>query len=93
MNGEDIIGTFYEKESPKTNHIEFRIEKVIKKQGDKLYVKWNGYDNSFSNWIDNKESIKMSQYSPRLNELSDGNVKVELDLSLCHKRRFKTNSR
>ena len=23
---------------------EFRIEKVIKKKGDKLYVKWKGYD-------------------------------------------------
>ena len=24
---------------------EFRIEKVIKKNGDKLYDKWKGYDN------------------------------------------------
>ena len=27
---------------------EFRIEKVIKKISDKLYVKWRGYDNSFN---------------------------------------------
>ena len=31
---------------------EFRIEKVIKRKGDKLYVKWKDYVNSFSNWID-----------------------------------------
>ena len=27
---------------------EFRIEKVIKRKGDKLYIKWKGYDNSFN---------------------------------------------
>ena len=31
----------------KTNQEEFRIEKVIKKKGNKLYIKWKGYDNSF----------------------------------------------
>ena len=40
LNGEEIIGTFYEKELQKTNQQEFRIEKVIKKKGNKLYVKW-----------------------------------------------------
>ena len=47
LNGEEII---YEKELQKTNqknHKEFIIEKVLKK-GDKLYVKWKGYDNSFN---------------------------------------------
>ena len=38
--GEEIIGTFYEKELQKTNQEEFRIEKVIRRKGDKLYVKW-----------------------------------------------------
>ena len=46
LNGEEIIGTFYEKELQKTNQNEFRIEKVIKRKGNKLYVKWKGYDNS-----------------------------------------------
>ena len=41
LNGEEIIGTFYEKELQKTNQHEFRIEKVIKRKGDTLYVKWN----------------------------------------------------
>ena len=45
LNGEEIIGTFYEKELQKTNQQEFRIEKVIKRKGDELYVKWKGYDN------------------------------------------------
>ena len=42
LNGEEIIGTFYENELQKTNQKEFRIEKVLKKKGDKLYVKWKG---------------------------------------------------
>ena len=36
VNGEEIIGTFYEKELQKTNQKKFRIEKVIKRKGDKL---------------------------------------------------------
>ena len=49
---------FYEKELQKTNQEEFRIEKVIRRKGDKLYVKWKGYDNSFNSWIDKKDIIK-----------------------------------
>ena len=54
LNGEEIIGIFYENELQKTDQKEFRIEKVLKKKGDKLYVKWKGYDNSFNSWIDKK---------------------------------------
>ena len=38
----------------KTNQTEFRIEKVIKRKGEELYVKWKGYDNSFKNWVHEK---------------------------------------
>ena len=58
LEGEEIVGTFYEKELKKYIYIyqqEFRIEKVIKKKGDKLYVKWKGYDSSFNSWIDKKD--------------------------------------
>ena len=42
LNGEETIGTFYEKDLEKTNQKEFRIEKVIKRKSEKLYVKWKG---------------------------------------------------
>ena len=58
FNGEEIMGTFHEKELQKTNQEEFRIEKVIKRKDDKMYVKWKGYDNSFNSWIDEKYFIK-----------------------------------
>ena len=51
------MDSFYEKESQKPDQIEFRIEKVIKKKGDKLYVKWKGYDHSFNSWIDKKDFV------------------------------------
>ena len=35
LNGEEIIGTFYEKELQKTNQKQFRAEKVIKRKSDK----------------------------------------------------------
>ena len=57
LNGEDIIGTFYEKKIQKTNKKEFRIEKVIKRKGNKLYFKWKGYDSSFKNGIDKKDLV------------------------------------
>ena len=57
LNGEKIIGSFYEKELQKTNQKEFRIEKILKNKGDKLYVKWKGYDNSFNSWINKKDIL------------------------------------
>ena len=55
LNGEEVIGTFNEKELQKTNQQKFRIEKVIERKGNKLYVKWKGYDNSFNSWIDEND--------------------------------------
>ena len=54
LNGEEIVGVFYEKELEKKNKKEIRVGKVIKRKGDKLYVKWKGYTNSFKSWIDKK---------------------------------------
>ena len=58
LNGEEIIRTFYEKELQKTNQEEFRIEKVIKRKGNKIYVKWKGYNNSFNSWIDKASLVQ-----------------------------------
>ena len=57
LNGEEITGSFYEKELQKTNQKEFRIEKVLKRKGDKLSLKWKEYDNSFNSWINKKDLL------------------------------------
>ena len=55
FKGEEIVGTFIEKELKKTNQEEFRVEKVIKRKSDKLYVKRK--DSSFNSWIDKKDIV------------------------------------
>ena len=55
LNGEKITGSFYKKELQKTSLEKFRIEKVLKRKGDKWYVKWKGCDNRFNSWIDKKD--------------------------------------
>ena len=52
-----IAGSFYEKELQKTIQEKFRIQKALTRKGDKLYVKWKGYDNSINSWIDKVELI------------------------------------
>ena len=40
------------------NQEEFRIEKVIKRKGNEIYVKWKGYNNSFNSWIDKASLVQ-----------------------------------
>ena len=57
LNGQELILTFYEKELQKIDQEEFRIEKIVKRKRDKLYVKWKEYDSSFNSWIDKKDLV------------------------------------
>ena len=52
LNDEEITGSFFEKELQKTSQEKFRLEKALKRKGDKLYVKWKGYGSRFSSSID-----------------------------------------
>ena len=58
LNGEEITRTFYEKELQKTNQEEFRTEKLIRRKGDKLYVKWKGYNNLLNSWTDKASLVQ-----------------------------------
>ena len=84
LKWEEIVETFYEYELRKTNQSEFRIEKVIKRNSDKLYVKWKGYDNSFNSWINKEGSINewiflRTKISRRKSELDLSNYATETD--------------
>ena len=62
LNGEEIAGTFYEKELRKKKKRKkikkkFRVEKIKKRKGDKLYIKCRSYNSSFNSWIDKKDII------------------------------------
>ena len=57
LNNEKLQGTFYEQELQKTKQDDlYTIEKILKTNKDKIYVKWRGYDNSFNSWI-NKNNV------------------------------------
>lgn len=85
LSDEEIVGIFheklvkkYEKMLQKKSQRELRIEKIIKKKGKRLYVKWKGYDNSFNDWIN--ISMRMCQYFSEPCKRSDRNMKIKLDL-------------
>ena len=54
LNNEIIKGIFYEKELQLTKNTsnEYIIEKILKTNKNKIYVKWRGYSNNFNSWID-----------------------------------------
>ena len=56
------------------------MEKVIKKKGEKPYVKWKVYNSSFDSWINKEDIIWLSEYFPKL-KFFEERVKLELDLS------------
>ena len=60
MNNEIIKGQFYTKELQLTKNTtgEYIIEKILKTNKDKIYVKWRGYDSSFNSWINKNDVTK-----------------------------------
>ena len=60
LNDNIIEGIFYERESQKTKHTSeaYIIEKIIRKNKNKYFVKWRNYSNDFNSWIDKDGIIK-----------------------------------
>ncbi|KAJ8909502.1 hypothetical protein NQ315_012980 [Exocentrus adspersus] len=53
MRGQPIQGAFYAEELQKTTNPDvYLVEKVLKRKGQKVYVKWYGLDKSHNSWID-----------------------------------------
>ena len=57
-----------------------KTEKVIRRKGDKSYVRWKSYDNSFNSWINEKNIVWVSEYFPKARPFG-GNVNIILDFS------------
>lgn len=52
MEGRPIKGAFYEQELQKTKQPDvYLVEKILRKKGDKVLVKWLGFDKSHNSWI------------------------------------------
>ena len=57
LNGEEMVGTFSEKKLKEQIKKKLIVEKVVKRKGSKLYVKWKGYDNFLNRWIDKRNVV------------------------------------
>lgn len=56
-NGE-IKGCFYEQELQKVRHPDvYLVEKILKKQKKKMFVKWLGLDKSHNSWINSDQVV------------------------------------
>ena len=49
--GEPVKKTFYEQELQLSVQEIFRIERVLRKKKNQVYVKWKGYSDAFNSWI------------------------------------------
>lgn len=59
LNGNLIAGKFYEHELQKTRNINtYLVEKVLKRIGDNVLVKWLGFDSSQNSWINKNDLIQ-----------------------------------
>lgn len=57
-NNKDILGGFYKEQLEKVKYSDvYLVEKVLKKRGDNVYVKWLGFDNKHNSWINNKDVV------------------------------------
>lgn len=53
---EPIAGGFYEEELLRVNYPDiYLVEKVLKKRGNKMFVKWLGFDNTHNSWVNKSE--------------------------------------
>ena len=53
LHDEPIQGIFYEEELQKIiPEKRFRIEKILKRRGNRVFVKWVGYPDTFNSWVD-----------------------------------------
>ena len=58
MRGKPITGAFYNEELQRAKHSDvYLVEKVLRKTGNKSYVKWLGLDKSHNSWINNSNVL------------------------------------
>ena len=59
-DGTPIKGTFYEQDLQKVTVEDddlFRIDKVVKRKGDKVLVRWKGWSDKYDTWLSKKDVL------------------------------------
>ena len=60
-DGSSLKGTFYEQDLQKVNVTDddtFRIEKIVKRKGNKVLVQWKGWPQKYNSWIEKGQLTK-----------------------------------
>lgn len=58
LNDKQIKGCFYAYELQRTqNHEIYLVEKILKRKGNKIFVKWLGFDESHASWINREDFV------------------------------------
>ena len=61
LAGEDVTGTFYKEQLQKTNLDIYRVDRVLKRRGNEVLVKWSGYPDKFNSWILSNSILQSGQ--------------------------------
>ena len=61
LNGEEIIGTFYDQELSRASQEVFRIEKILKrdKKHGRVFAKWSGFPAKSNSWVPLADCVKI----------------------------------
>ena len=65
LDGTLLKGTFYEQDLQKVNVSKndlFRVDKVVKRKGNKVLVRWKGWPDKYDSWIDKKDVKKLWEW-------------------------------
>ena len=61
LAGEDVNGTFYKEQLQKTNQEIYRVDKIVRRRGDEVLVKWSGYPVKFNSWMPEEDIMKSGE--------------------------------
>lgn len=58
LKGNPIVGAFYEEELQRTKYPDiYLVEKILRRKGPKVYVKWLGFPNTENSWISESQLL------------------------------------
>ena len=61
LTGEDVEGTFYKEQLQKTQQEIYRVDRVLRKRGNEVLVKWSGYSDKFNSWMPARSILQSGQ--------------------------------
>ena len=61
-DGTPIKGTFYEEDLQKVYVRDdnlFRVEKILRRRGNKAFIRWKGWPQKYDSWVDKKDIVSL----------------------------------